>query len=179
MCGNNVNVLKCVCAWTQHMICASRALKHGVSDSRVLTTPVRHRNRIPQPSKLKHQKKLVCFIQPRKRSLHIIQWWDVLTLRSVCISHCATHEWALALFGNNHRACVLKRNTLELIIHWKHNTRIYSLCHLLCNQPDFLYISHFIYMYIYIMCVSVYVCVYIHIYIYVYVFLWLSGRELR
>ncbi len=87
------------------------------------------------------QKKLVCFIQARKRSLHIIQWWDVLTLHSVCISHCATRKWALTLFRNNHRACVLKRNTLELIIHWKRNTRIYSLCHLLCNQPGFLYIS--------------------------------------
>ncbi len=76
------------------MICASRALKHGVSDSRVLTTPVCYHNRLyldcnPQPSKFKHQKKLVCFIQPRKRSLYIIQWWDVLTLRSVCISHCS------------------------------------------------------------------------------------------
>ncbi len=80
-------------------------------------------------------------IQPRKRSLHIIQWWDVLTLRSVCISQCAMCEWALALFRNNHRACVLKRNTLELIIHWKRNMSIYSLRHLLCNQPVFLYIS--------------------------------------
>ncbi len=62
-------------------------------------------------------------------------------LRSVCISHCATREWALALFRNNHRACVLKRNTLELIISWKRNVSIYSLCHLLCNQPGFLYIS--------------------------------------
>ncbi len=126
--------------WNEYtMICASRALKHGVSDSRVLTTPVRYRNRLyldcnPQPSKLKHQKKLVCFIQPRKRSLHIIQWWDVLTLRSVCISQCAT------LFRNN-RACVSKRNTLELIIHWKRNMSIYSLRHLLCNQLGFLYIS--------------------------------------
>ncbi len=147
VCGNNVNVLKCVCAWIQHMICASRALKHGVfSDSHVLMTPVRHRNHLcldcnPQPSKLKHQKKLVCFIQPRKRSLHIIQWWDVLTLRSVCISHCATRKWALELFRNNHRACVLKRNTLELRINWKRNVSIYSLHHLLCNQPGFLYIS--------------------------------------
>ncbi len=122
------------------MICASRALKHGVSDSRVLTTPVRHRTYVTVTLiailtiKLNHQKKLVCFIQPRKRSLHIIQWWDVLTLRSVCTSQCATREWALALFRNNHRACVLKRNTLELIIHWKRNASIYSLCHLLCNQ---------------------------------------------
>ncbi len=127
------------------MICASGALKHGVSDSRVLTT-VRHRNCLyldcnPQPSKLKHQNKLVCFIQPRKRSLHIIQWWDVLTLRSVCISQCAMREWALTLFRNNHRACVLKRNTLELIIHWKRNVSIYSFRHLLCNQLGFLYIS--------------------------------------
>ncbi len=83
---------------------------------------------------LKHQKKLVSFIQPRKRSLHIIQWWDVLTLRSACISQCAACEWALALFRNNHRACVSKRNTLELIIHWKRNVSIYSLHHLLCNQ---------------------------------------------
>ncbi len=50
-------------------------------------------------------------------------------------------EWALALFRNNHRACVLKRNTLELIIHWKRNASIYSLRHLLCNQLGFLYIS--------------------------------------
>ncbi len=90
---------------------------------------------------LNHQKKLVCFIQLRKHSLHIIQWWDVLTLRSVCISHCATREWALALFRNNHRACVLKRNTLEWIIHWKRNVSFYSLRHVLCNQPGFLYIS--------------------------------------
>lgn len=29
-----------------------------------------------------------CFIQPRKFAYHLaIQWWDVLTFRSVCISH--------------------------------------------------------------------------------------------
>ncbi len=129
------------------MICASRALKHGVSDSRVLTTPVRYRNHLyldckPQSSKLKHQKKLVCFIQPR-RNVVCISYSGWMFWRYVqSVFHNAHQcEWALALFRNNHRACVLKRNTLELIIHWKRNASIYSLRHLLCNQLGFLYIS--------------------------------------
>ncbi len=83
---NTATTLSRMCVETTWMYCNVSvhenniwALKHGVSDSRMLTTPELHRN--PQTSKLKHQKKLVCFIQPRKRSVHIIQWWDVLTLR--------------------------------------------------------------------------------------------------
>ncbi len=125
-----------MCLRKYNMICASRALKHGVSDPLVLTTPVRPRSHLyldcnPQPSELKHQKMLVCFIQLRKRSLHIKQW-EVLTLSSVCISHCTM------IFRNNYRVCVLKRKTQKLIIHWKRNVIVYSLRHLLAG---FLYIS--------------------------------------
>ncbi len=130
VCGNNV--LKRVCAWIHHDLCVKSAVYQTHACVRLLYVTAVVFTLI---AILKHQKKLLCFIQPRKRSLHIIQWWDVLTLRSVCISHCAT------LFRNDHRACVLKRNTPELLIHWKHNVSIYSLRHLLCNQLGFLYIS--------------------------------------
>ncbi len=55
----------------------------------VLTTPVRHRNSLyldcnPQPSKE------AGLLYPAEKTMHIIQWWDDSTLRSVCISHRTT-----------------------------------------------------------------------------------------
>ncbi len=128
------------------MSCASRALKHGVSDSRVLTTPVRHRTYVTVTliAILNHQNSTIkrsWFALSSRENVVCISYSGGMFWRYVqsVLSQCATREWALALFRNNHRACVLKRNTLELIIHWKRNASIYSLCHLLCNQLVFFF----------------------------------------
>ncbi len=63
--------------------------------------------------------------------------------RVPCVYNCDRSSAGQKYFtpSPTRRACVLKQNTLELIIHWNRYMSIYSLHHLLCNQPSFLYIS--------------------------------------
>ncbi len=119
VCGNNVNVLKCVCVWIHHDLCIKSAQTRCIRLTRAYDSCTS-----PQSS------------LPWLQSSTIKRSWFALSSREnvVCISYSGGMFWPYvqpifhnALFRNNHRACVLKRNTLELIIHWKRYVSIYSL----------------------------------------------------
>ncbi len=135
MCGNNVNV----CAWIHHDLC----IKSAQNTVYFRLTRAYDSCTSPQSSLPWMQSSTIKTQTSKEAGLHY-------PAKKTCISYSGGMFWryvqsvfhnASELFRNNLRACVLKRNTVELIIHWKRNVSIYTLCHLLCNQPGFLYIS--------------------------------------
>ncbi len=129
-----------VCAWIHHDLCVKSAQTRCIRLTRAYdscTSP------LPwlQSSTIKTQtSKEAGSLYPAEKTVCISYSGGMFWRYVQSVFH-NVREWALALFRNNHRACVLKRNTLELIIHWKRNLSIYSLHHLLCYQLGFLYIS--------------------------------------
>ncbi len=144
MCGNYVNVLKCLCMNTPWSVRQERSNTVYQTHACLQLLYVTARTSpLPwlQSSTIKTQtSKEAGSLYPAEKTVCISYSGGMFWRYVQSVFH-NVREWALALFRNNHRACVLKRNTLELIIHWKRNLSIYSLHHLLCYQLGFLYIS--------------------------------------